>query len=169
MEAALQELLDKKACEEVILRYGRTLDWLDADGQAECFWPDAQIDYGFFAGSGADWVPTVMAVEQDSVRRWHLATNVLVTVSGATARGECYGIAVGTLRSEDGQLNDTMFGGRYLDELEKRDGEWRIVKRKYVADWVQHFPNGLDALAESGLTLNVLDIAESGHPDYRPL
>ncbi len=169
MEAELQELLDKRACEEVILRYGRTLDWLDGEGQAECFWPDADIDYGFFQGSGADWVPTVMAVEQDSVRRWHVSTNILVQVSGNSARGECYGFAVGTVRSEDGQLNDTLFGGRYLDELEKRDGQWRISKRRYVADWVHHFPNGLDALAQTGLNLNVLDIAASGHPDYRTL
>ena len=48
MDNALQELLDKKACEEVLLRYGRTLDWRDEDGQSTCFWPDAEIDYGFF-------------------------------------------------------------------------------------------------------------------------
>ena len=35
MDKQLQELLDKKACEEVIMRYGRTLDWLDQAGQEQ--------------------------------------------------------------------------------------------------------------------------------------
>ncbi|MCP4195967.1 MAG: nuclear transport factor 2 family protein, partial [Proteobacteria bacterium] len=54
IESQLQELLDRKACEDVLLRYGRTLDWLDGAGQQACFWPDAEIDYGFFKGSGTD-------------------------------------------------------------------------------------------------------------------
>ena len=47
-DPALQELLDKQAIAEVIQRYSRTLDWLDDEGQASCFWPDAAIDYAFF-------------------------------------------------------------------------------------------------------------------------
>ena len=52
LQDQLQELLDRKACEDVLMRYGRTLDWLDEAGQESCFWPDADIDYGFFQGSG---------------------------------------------------------------------------------------------------------------------
>ena len=47
MDARLEALLDKQAIEEVAMRYSRTLDWLDGDGQAGCFWPDAEVDYGF--------------------------------------------------------------------------------------------------------------------------
>lgn len=169
MEQQLQELLDRKACEDVIMRYGRTLDWLDADGQKACFWPDAEVDYGFFQGSGEEWVPTVMAVETASPRRWHLSTGVMVQVEGNRAKSECYGLSVGTTQDEQGEPVDVMFGGRYLDELEKRDGDWRISKRTYIADWTHSFPQGLEALASSGFTLNVLDILKPGHPSYRPL
>jgi hypothetical protein len=31
--------------------------------------------------------------------------------------------------------NDFLFGGRYVDRLEKRGGEWRIAKRTVVMDW----------------------------------
>ena len=65
----LQKLLDTKACEEVLMRYGRTLDWLDEAGQESCFWPNAEIDYGFFQGNGSDWVPVVMEVEAAAPRR----------------------------------------------------------------------------------------------------
>lgn len=167
MEQALQELLDRKACEDVLMRYGRTLDWLDRSGQEECFWPDASIDYGFFRGSGQEWVPIVMEVEAGSVHRWHVSTGVMVQVSGNNAKSECYGLSLATMKNEQGELVDTLFGGRYLDELEKRDGQWRISKRTYIADWTHHFPNGLGELASSGLELNVLKILQPGHESYR--
>ena len=169
LQDQLQVLLDRKACEDVINRYGRTLDWLDEAGQEACFWPDAEIDYGFFKGSGKDWIPVVMGAEQGAARRWHVSTSVMVQVSGEQAKSECYGLTVAASENESGELVDTMFGGRYLDELEKRDGEWRISRRSYIADWVQHFPNGLDALASSGLALNVLQIKQAEHEAYRRL
>ena len=50
---SLEDLLAKDAIIDVLARYSRTLDWLDDEGQASCFWPDAAIDYGFFRGSAA--------------------------------------------------------------------------------------------------------------------
>ena len=64
MEQQLQELLDTRACEDVLMRYGRTLDWLDESGQQSCFWPDAEIDYGFFQGTGEDCVLANNCVHQ---------------------------------------------------------------------------------------------------------
>jgi hypothetical protein len=169
MDPLLQELLDKRACEEVLMRYSRTLDWLDTQGQASCFWDDAEIDYGFFEGAGADWVPTVMQVEQASQRRWHLCSGVLVEIDGDRAKSECYGLTVGTGKAESGELVDTMYGGRYLDELGRRDGEWRISKRSYILDWTHQFPNGLQAASGGDFSLNILQIQEPGHAQYRPL
>ena len=169
MDKQLKELLDTKACEDVLMRYGRTLDWLDETGHEDCFWPDADIDYGFFKGTGKDWVPLVMEVEAGASRRWHVSTGVVVQVRGESAKSECYGLTVGTSENELGESVDTMFGGRYLDEFEKRQGQWRISKRTYLADWTHHFPNGLDALVSSGFMLNVLQIQQSGHELYRPL
>ena len=168
MDPQLQELLDKRACEEVIHRYGRTQDWLDDDGQAACFWPDAEVDFGFFKGNGADWVTTVMAHEREAPRRWHLCTSVMVQVDGNRAKAECYGIAVGG-REQDGRMQDTMYGGRYLDELEKRNGEWRISKRTYILDWSHEFPDALETSTGADFALHVLNIADGGHPMYRPL
>jgi hypothetical protein len=165
----LQELLDKKACEDVLLRYGRTLDWLDQAGQENCFWPDATIDYGFFQGSGADWIPAVMQVEAASSRRWHLSSGVLVQVTGDKAKSECYGLSVGAVDNEQGELVNFMFGGRYLDELEKRDGQWRISSRSYFVDWLQQFPGGLETTIGGDLMLKVLQIQSPGHALYRPL
>ena len=168
MDAQLQELLDKKAIEEVVMRYGRTQDWLDTPGQDSCFWPDADIDFGFFKGNGADWVKAVMP-EQEAIRRWHMSTSLIVEVNGDHAVGECYGIAVGTGSDEDGNLVDNMYGGRYLDEYEKRDGQWRISKRTYILDWSHSFANSIESMTPEDFALNILQIREPGHAMYRPL
>ena len=68
--ASLDDLLAKDAITDVLARYSRTLDWLDEAGHASCYWPDAPIDYGFFKGTAADFVPVVMAIERRSARRW---------------------------------------------------------------------------------------------------
>ena len=169
MDAQLQELLDKKACEEVLMRYGRTLDWLDSEGQASCFWPDADIDYGFYSGDGAGWTDCVIDIEKSAQRRWHLCGGLLIQVDGDRAVSECYGFTVSMVKAEDGSSVDNLYGGRYLDELEKRDGEWRISRRRYVLDFNYQLPHGLDDLAAAGFSLPVLQIQQPGHPDYRRL
>ena len=59
--------------------------------------------------------------------------------------------------------------GRYLDELEKRHGEWRISKRTYILDWSHSFPNSIGAMTPDEFALNILQIREPDHPLYRPL
>ncbi len=169
MDARLETLLDKHAIEEVATRYSLTLDWLDTEGQGSCYWPDAEINYGFYDGDGAGWVPVVMEVELGSLRRWHLCGGLLIAVDGHHASSECYGFTVSCAENDSGEKMDSLFGGRYLDEWEKRDDEWRIIKRKYILDFTYQLPHGLDAVAESGFNLPILQIQQAGHPEYRPL
>ncbi|NBB24150.1 hypothetical protein GVM20_03305 [Porphyrobacter sp. SLTP] len=171
VEAVLQELLDKQAIQELIARYSRTLDWVDDAGQADCYWPDAAIDYGFFKGTAADFVPVVMAVERSTGRRWHLLSSLAVNLTSATtAEGECYGIALGFRREDEAEpYRGNMYGGRYLDQYEKRDGEWRISSRRYIMDWTMAMPDQPDASPNAEFPLPMLDLRESGHPDYRAM
>ena len=55
-EQKLLEVIAKQEIADVMQRYSRTLDWLDDEGQASCFWPNAPIDYGFFQGSAQDFI-----------------------------------------------------------------------------------------------------------------
>ena len=169
MSDALQELLDRRAIDDLLARYCRTLDWLDDAGVAAVIWPDAEIDYGFFQGTGEAFVPFVMKIERRSIRRWHSISNPIVRLAGDRAEGECYGLAQST-NEHDGRLVDTLFGGRYLDAYEKRNGEWRISRRKYLLDWTQRFDNGLGPFRKPGRQgMPVLDINQSDHPEYRRL
>ena len=162
----LQELLAKQACLEVITRYCRALDWLDEDALRTVFTPDANIDYGFFKGSGDGFIKAVMEIEHSLLRRWHNCSNTIIQVNGNTADSETYGFAA-NVYERDGQKMTDLFGGRYLDRFERRDGKWLIVKRTYVLDWQQSFP--LDAESASVPGLNWLDEANPNHPLYRKL
>lgn len=170
MDAALQQLIDRRQIEDVVARYARTLDWLDDDGQASCYWPDADIDYGFFKGKAADFLPVVMQTERDSDRRWHMLGGLIVKFhSGVSALSECYGIFAGARRQEDGTLAGNLYGGRYLDEWEKRNGEWRISARTYLLDWHHPLTNQPEFTPNPDFPLPTVQIAESGHPLYRPM
>ncbi|GAA4042671.1 nuclear transport factor 2 family protein [Parerythrobacter jejuensis] len=170
MDTAVQELLDKKAIEDVVARYARTLDWLDDDGQASCYWPDADIDYGFFKGKAQDFLPVVMDIERASQRRWHMLGGLIIAFQSATsASSECYGIFAGANPQEDGSLAGNLYGGRYLDEWDKRKGEWRISSRLYIVDWHRPLDNQPGLEPNPDFPLPTAKITESEHPLYRRL
>lgn len=165
----VQALLDKQAIGEMIARYSRTLDWLDDEGQASCYWPDAEIDYGFFKGKAAEFVPAVMRIERSSQRRWHFLGGLQIALHSAdTASAECYGLATG-VREADGVWTGSIYGGRYLDEFKKRGGEWRIAERKYVMDWSMPLGIQNNGIPNPDFPLPILQIIASGHPLYRPM
>lgn len=170
LEAKVQELLDRQAIIDVLQRYSRTLDWLDDDGQATCFWPDAAIDYGFFTGSAADFLPVVMQIERASQRRWHFLSGPSIAFhSPDRASVECYGLATGIREGEDGSWSGGLYGGRYLDAFDRRDGEWRIAARKYIMDWKLPLEDQPGNAPNPDFPLPVLRIIASGHPEYRPM
>ncbi|MHA7820481.1 MAG: nuclear transport factor 2 family protein [Erythrobacter sp.] len=170
MDARLQELIDRQDIADVIQRYARTLDWLDAEGQASCYWPDADIEYGFFAGKARDFLPVVMETERGLARRWHMLSTPLIRFHSATsASSECYGVFGGGRSQEDGSIAGDLIGGRYLDEWEKRGDEWRISARIYILDWKSPLSDQPMFLPDPEFPLPTLKIDAGGHHAYRKL
>lgn len=66
-----------------------------------------------------------------------------------------------------GRTVTSIFGGRYFDRLERRDGAWRIAKRMYLLDWHRSFE--MDSATEAVPGLHWLDGASPDHPLYRRL
>jgi len=165
---SLEALLAKDAITDVLARYSRTLDWLDDAGQATCYWPEAPIDYGFFKGTAADFVPVVMAVERQSARRWHfLNPPAIRLVDETNAEVETYGIAAGIRHTDADGYQGALYGGRYLDAFEKRGAEWRISRRNYILDWSHPLPDQPVFDPNAAFPLPILDILTTGHPLYR--
>ncbi len=135
MNDALQTLLDKQACTELVYRFARGLDRGDETMIRAVFHSDASDDHGQFKGDVDAFCAWVMPILGSMERTQHLIGNVLVDVVGDTARAESYFVAFHDMSGAEGQALRTTVAGRYLDRFERRGGEWRIAHRKFVSDW----------------------------------
>jgi hypothetical protein len=135
----LQVLLDKQAIMETIYRYGRSMDRLDRELGYSVFWPEATADYGkqMYQGTGHGFVDMVMEAHLNFTAHSHQFSNISIEVDGDNARSETYGDVTLRRVDEHGECIDSRNLGRYVDRWERRDGDWRIIDRKYLHDFDQ--------------------------------
>ncbi len=133
--AALGDLAAKQAITEVLHRYCRAMDRMDAELALSCWHPGGTDDHGpLFVGTAAGFVEWLWPVHADMVLTRHVVTNTLIDVEGDRAVSECY-VNV-TLRIDRGdQVVDLLGGGRYIDRFESVDGVWAMRHRTYVSEW----------------------------------
>lgn len=133
IEAMVREIYDKQKIREVVTNYCRGVDRMDRDLLMSVYHPDAIDDHGFFVGGREDfwdWVNRYHNNAQSSHQ--HIITNHFCELDGDTAHAETYWMMAG-MDAKDFSLS--LGGGRYIDRLEKRMGEWRIAARKCVSEW----------------------------------
>jgi hypothetical protein len=92
--------------------------------------------------------------------------NAIIRVTGDTAEAESYGLAAAA-STAGGRTTTNVFGGRYLDRLARRNGQWLITWRQYVLDWQQSFDTEAASDAVPGLLMSTG--FNSAHPLYRKL
>ncbi|MFN0094076.1 MAG: nuclear transport factor 2 family protein [Dehalococcoidia bacterium] len=133
----IDALLAERDIRHLIFRYCRGIDRLDFELVESVFWPDARLRYGAeqspaeFAAGGKLGLP-LYALTQHSV------SNVIIEVDGDTAKGEAYCQARHRTAAKDGEpAKDFLWGGRYVDRYERRNGEWRISRRICVHEWTK--------------------------------
>ena len=154
LEAMVRELYDKQKIREVPARYCRGVDRMDRALFLSAYHPDAIDDHGFFVGGPEDfWARVNHYHTTAQSTHQHIVTNHWCELDGGTAHGETYWL----FASLDPQGNNlSIGGGRYVDRMEKRDGEWRIAQRKCVPEWGgspvegQVSPEARAKLAQSG-------------------
>lgn len=164
--AELMALLDEMACRKVIGRYGSALDWRDEAALTSTVWPDAVIDYGFFKGSGEEFVQAFMPIERAAGRPFHILVTEQLEIKGSSAEAESLGFSLTFETPERGIKTVRQYWGRYLDRLEKRGKEWRIVHRRYIA----HGVFDVDITKGSVGTIDGLYVAENltvEHPFFK--
>lgn len=138
-EARLQQLLDKQEIAELSHNYMRALDRLDRDLMLSVFHPDSTTDYGFFKGSGPDFVDYAQNALKDHISNQHMIGQILIDLEGDTAFGEVYYQAFHRFLL-DGLETDLFVAGRYVDRYERRDGTWKFAFRSELVDWVRLDP-----------------------------
>ena len=149
----VQALIDKQAINEVIMRYARGYDRLDMETLAGVYWEDAEDDFGMRKkGSNIqEFFEFRKLMEEQFVSQQHHISNVLIDLKGDIATGESSFIFYALFPTPTGDM-DLLMGGRYIDQFEKRNGEWRISKRVRLADWNKISPSQSDWT--SSLTAN---------------
>jgi hypothetical protein len=137
LEDRVRALEDLEAIRAVLGRYCRAIDRADAGLLATVFHPDATDDHGEFQGTAADFARWAMA---EGPKRYQTMQHTLGTINieldGDVAYTEAYFSNPGILRApQDGQRMLSVLVGRYVDRLERRQGEWRIAARVVVKDY----------------------------------
>jgi hypothetical protein len=132
-EAKLQYLIDRLEISDCIHRYARALDRHDDELLTSVFHEDALDNHGPWAGGRTPFVEWANhECHQHLHAHAHNITTQACEIDGDTAHTESY---VQFVHRERDGLTVNVGGGRYIDRLEKRDGEWRIVIRRLIMDY----------------------------------
>lgn len=139
----LEELADHITITEVLTRYARAVDHQDFPLARTCYHDDATDDHGRYKGDVEGLFAFFEELAGTLARTFHMLGAPHVVLRGNRAWCETYCLyrREAVASSPHGVVQQ---GLRYLDLLEKRDGEWRIATRQVVLDWEQQ---GTDAPA----------------------
>ncbi len=130
--ARLDEIADRFEIEECLKRVSRGIDRFDRAMFLSAYHPDAVIDAGALVGDPASVYDNGAALhEEGQSHTLHHLTNHRCELDGDTAHAETYFLYAGANR--DG--TNWVAGGRYVDRIERRDGEWRIAFRFTSLEW----------------------------------
>jgi hypothetical protein len=132
--ATLEIMIDREAIRDVITRVARGEDRRHEGLLRSAYWPDATIDFGVMQGGFEDYLTWCVPGSPDIPVTQHMLGQCMISLRGGSAKAETYVQSYHRVKAEGGE-RDTAMGGRYLDVLEKREGEWRIAARTMIYDW----------------------------------
>jgi len=139
----LTALIERERIRACIVRLARGEDRRDAALITASYWPDSTTDYGVFAGSFDKYLEWVIPGSPAIPVTQHILGQSMIELAGDTARVETHVTSYHRVNMGT-EERDTVIGGRYLDRLEKRGGEWRIAERTMLYDWFQDFGVSVD-------------------------
>jgi len=155
-------MADRHAIEDVLHSHCRGLDRQDTALLLACYWPDAEVDYGAYRGPAHSFAELVLpALAQTYELTRHCISNILIELRGERALAESY-VTAGHLLL--GAKAEMLFGGRYLDTLEQREGRWKLVHRQVVMDWSRQH-----AVTDERESNAFTAMAKGGHGEGDPL
>ncbi len=128
LRATVQELKDRQDIRDCIQRESRARDRQDSAQITACWWEDGVDEHGPVITRVPDYAARAnMGHSMNFHMTAHNITNHICDLDGNFAFCESY--VIGGLFWLDGKTT-TIVMGRYLDQMEKRGGEWRMLIRK---------------------------------------
>ncbi len=138
----VRRLQDRQDILDCIQRESRARDRQDVAQINSCWWEDGFDEHGSIITAVPEYAERANAGHRGGfLMTSHNITNHICEIDGDTAHCESY--VIGGLFWKDGD-KATLACGRYLDRLERRNGEWRMHTRKCTiemtldgsAEWV---------------------------------
>lgn len=130
----LQYVEDRIAILDCVMNQARGHDRHDSDLMSSVYFEDGVDEHGPVVKVGAEYAEYAnnahSAVFEDHL---HNITTHTCEIDGDVAHAESY--VMGSMRAKGGKVVALM-GGRYLDRLERRDGEWKIALRRCTIEWM---------------------------------
>jgi hypothetical protein len=162
----LKALLDRERIRAAITRLARGEDRRDAALISAAYWPDSRTDYGVFEGSFDQYLAWVVPGADAITNTQHVLGQTVIELSGNSARAETHVISYHRVNMGAGE-RDTCIGGRYLDRMEKRGGEWRIAQRSMLYDWFQDWGAAIDwSKGVMGMPFSAEHFSGRAHGDF---
>jgi hypothetical protein len=144
-EQALQQLIDKQAIHDALMYYCRGVDRCDEELMRSVYHEDAVDHHGPYTGNGWEFVSIFVPDSRaNSTFTQHAIANLTIELDGDRAASEAYFVAYVGRQDGDTEYVDA-FGGRYVDDWEKRDGKWGVVAREVVHEWSRANAVGTEA------------------------
>ena len=153
----IQETADRQAIENVLGTYCRALDRLDLELLKSVYHADGFDDHGSMKLNAHEFAEQVIAKMRGiCVYGMHTITQTVIEVKGDKATSEAYYMGLHITASGEeaiGQFfgpkylekqrtqgnldkrHEYICGGRYIDILHKRDGQWKIFRRKMTNEF----------------------------------
>ena len=146
MDASAEELnafLDREKIRDCIVRLARGEDRRNAALISASYWADSITNYGVFKGNFDEYLAWVVPGAEAIKNTQHVLGQSFIELQGEAAQVETHVISYHRVDMGTGD-QDTCIGGRYLDRMEKRGGEWRIADRTMLYDWYQDWGQSID-------------------------
>lgn len=134
IRAEVQYLRDRQDILDCLVREARGRDRHDAELTKSCYWEDGADEHGRVVMPGPKYGEAANAGHRAAFAgNSHNLANHSCEIDGNVANCETY--VMGGLLSLDEKTCKIALG-RYVDRLERRNGEWRIKLRRCVIDMV---------------------------------
>jgi hypothetical protein len=144
MPKTIEDVIAEAEIKEVHIRYCRANDRRDEALMRSCFHPDAVIELHKPLDVDA-FIELGRQVLSRFTVTWHNTGNQLVEVDGDAAWAEHYTISSHRIAADEkGPQRDFVASGRYIDRMERRNGEWRIARRTMLLDFARTDPTPPD-------------------------
>lgn len=148
-----ERIVSRLQIQDLMFRWCRAVDRLDRQGMLDIFWPGAIDSHGPYIGPAEGLVEWILVRHRPIATSSHFIGNMLIEfASDDVALVETYVRTIQQYPKEAKQQLAQLTGGaagdestpmdmftssRYLDRMERREGEWRVAHRDLIQDWKQ--------------------------------